>query len=324
MKIKQAIDEAENGFFSPVYLLKGDDHFLQSFFVERIANIFSGDHPIDKILMLPDEIKGKKIIQNLTIIDLFSIKKIFIIRDPQRITGKSSKDLLHLCNNLNSNYLLFLIVDDWSTKSSFISKIEKLTEPINVQTPFDKDLYKWANFLIKEQGKYADTLILKKLVSLTGDSLGHLNNEINKISIFIGNRKTIELNDLEKVSGWKKEKKLWEFLLALGFRRFDESIYIGKMLTEFHGTLIPLIYPLTNFYQEMLFIKLQNGTFYNDNSYIALPVTIKNKIKQFSNRYTKEKLKIAIKILHQIDKKIKTQNVNNETELIQFIGRVIG
>ncbi len=324
MKIKQAINEAKAGNIFPVYLLKGDDHFLQSFFVEKIANIFSGDHPIDKMLMLPDDMKGKKIIEILTTIDLFSIKKIFIIRDPQKITGQPSKDLLHLCENLDPNYLLFLMVDDWLSKSSFISKIEKLTESINVQTPFDKDLYKWANFLIKKHGKHADSLIIKKLVSLTGDSLGHLNNEINKISIFIGDRKTIELNDLEKISGWKKEKKLWEFLLALGFGRFDDSIYIGKMLTEFHGSLIPLIFPLTNFYQEMLFIKLQDGTFYNNNSYIKLPTTIKNKISQFSNRYTEDKLKLAIKLLHDIDKKIKTQNINNETELIQFIGKIIG
>ena len=40
---------------------------------------------IEKILMLPDDMSGKEIVDRITTKDLFSTKKIFIIRDPQKI-----------------------------------------------------------------------------------------------------------------------------------------------------------------------------------------------------------------------------------------------
>ncbi len=324
MKIKEALIEASSGNIHPIYLLKGNDHFLQNFFIEKVSEIFFGDDPVNKIFMQPEEMKSKKIIERLIIIDLFATKKLFIIRNPQRIIGKSGIDLLEICKNPNTNYLIFLIIDDWLDKSVFISKIESIIQPVNVQTPYNQDIVKWANYIIKLNNKNADTRIVKKLVDMTGDSLAHLNNEINKLCLLIGSRKNIELNDIEQISGWKRERKLWEFLLALGNKKFDESVYIGQTLIENYGSILSLIYPLTNFFQEILYIKMKNGTFNKSNSYIGLPRSIKNKITYFADGFSEKKIRLAIKLLHRIDKKIKTQTINDETELIQFIGRIIG
>ena len=46
-----------------------------------------------------------------TIIDLFESNKLFILRDPQKIVGKSSTDLFEICKNPNSGHLIFLIID---------------------------------------------------------------------------------------------------------------------------------------------------------------------------------------------------------------------
>ena len=51
---------------------------------------------IEKVLMLPDDMSGKEIVDRITTKDLFSTKKIFIIRDPQKIKGKASIDLIFM------------------------------------------------------------------------------------------------------------------------------------------------------------------------------------------------------------------------------------
>ncbi|MBA65192.1 MAG: DNA polymerase III subunit delta [Candidatus Marinimicrobia bacterium] len=324
MKIKEALKEVSYGNIYPIYFLKGNDYFLQNFFIDKVAAKFFGDDPVNKIFMQPEDMKSKEIIERLIITDLFATKKLFIIRNPQRIIGKPGIDLLEICHNPNSNFLIFLIIDDWLAKSVFISKIESIIQPLNVQTPYDQDIVKWANYLLKLNNKNAESSTVKKLIEMTGDSLAHLNNEINKLCLLIGSRKNIELDDIEQISGWKRERKLWEFLLALGNKKLDSSIYIGKTLIEYYGSILSLIYPLTNFFQEILYIKMKNGTFNKSNSYIGLPRSIKNKITYFANGYSVKKIRLAIKLLHNIDKKIKTQTINDETELIQFIGRIIG
>ena len=325
MKIKEALRSISSRLSNPVFFLKGDDYFLQEFFIKKVSKQFFGNNKYSRTLMLPDDMKGKEIIERLITTDLFETNKLFIIRNAQRIVGKPSNDLLEICKNPNSNHLLFLIIDDWFSKTSFISKIESFIEPVDTQTPFDKDMKKWAKYLINEQNKSADYRVISYLIDIAGDSLVHLNNEINKICISIGKRKNIEVEDLEQFLGWRRERQLWEFLLALGNKNFEKSIEIGKSLIDKNILLLSLIIPLTNLFQEMLFSKMKkDGTFSSHRGYIALPTSVKSKIKYFSSNFSEEEIQIAIKLLYGIDKRQKSQTTDDEAELIQFIGRVIG
>ena len=81
--------------------------FFKIFFIKRVSKIFFNDSSYVKTLMLPDDMGGKEIIEKLTITDLFESKKLFIIRDPQKILGKSSADLLKFVKIQILGHLIF-------------------------------------------------------------------------------------------------------------------------------------------------------------------------------------------------------------------------
>ena len=325
MKVKAALKSISLETTHPVFLLKGDDHFLQDFFIKRVLEIFFNDLSYTKTLMLPDDMSGKEIIEKLTITDLFESNNLFIIRDPQKIVGKFSADLFEICKNPNSGHLIFLIIDNWYTKTAFTSKIESFLEPIDTQSPFEKDMIKWAKYLFSKKNKTADPKVISFLIDMAGESIVHLNNEINKICILIEPRQHIEIKDLEQFSGWKRGRGLWEFLLAFSSKNFEKSVEIGKSLIQDSNQLASLIISLANLYQEMLFQKMKkNGTFDSYSGYIALPASIKKKIRYFTANFSKEEIVEAIKLLYGIDKRKKSQSTDDEFELIHFIGKTIG
>ena len=325
MKIKEALKSISLGSIHPVFLLKGDDHFLQQFFIDRVLKIFFKDSSYTKTLMLPDDMSGKEIIKNLTITDLFEKSKLFIIRDPHRIIGRSSSDLFEICKKPNPGHLIFLIIDNWFAKTAFTVKMESFLEPIDTQSPFEKDMIKWAKYLINEKNKTADLKVVSYLIDMAGGSIVHLNNEINKICLLIEPRQNIKIEDLEQFSGWNRERDLWEFLHAYSNKNFEKSLKIGKSLIQSSNQLASLIISLTNLFQEMLFTKMKkNGTFESYNGYIALPASIKKKIGYFSANFSNEEIKDALNLLYGIDKRKKSQTTDDEIELIQFIGKTIG
>jgi len=77
---KDAINDLKIGNIHPVYFLKGNDQFLQTFFIQKVSETFFGDSDKDQTLMLPDDMKGKEIMDRLTMSDLFSSKKLFVLR----------------------------------------------------------------------------------------------------------------------------------------------------------------------------------------------------------------------------------------------------
>lgn len=324
MKVKNALNDLKSGLLNPVYFLKGADQFLHSFFIDKISSYFFGDEPENKYFLLTDEIKGREIIDRLTMTDLFATKKLFILKNPQQLKGKVNDELLEYCKSPNENNVLVLTNDDWMKKTTFLTQIEKLIEPIDVQTPFTSEVKKWANYFFKERQKSIHSSVVNIMVEMAGDSLMHLQNEIDKVCLWVGERENITQDDIENFSGWRREYQRWEFLLAFGSKDYERTLSLGKTIITSNDSMISLIYPLTTLFQEMLYVKMKNGTFSEPTGYIPLPPSVKKKIPLFSKGFSREKLELALNQLGQIDKRKKTTISSDETELIQFIGYLIG
>ena len=88
--------------------------------------------------------------------------------------------------------------------------------------------------------------------------------------------------------------------------------------------MLSLIMPITALFQEMLFHKMQNGTFNTYRGYIPLPPSVMKRVSYFSRSFKMAEIENALRILSEIDKRQKTTFSKDETELIQFIGNVIG
>ena len=323
MKLKQAINNIDNGIIDPIYTLKGNDYYLQNLFLKRLSLTYFKDGIVNRTLLLPDDMTGKEIVDSITNIDLFSSKKIFILREPQKLKGKHSAELLNIFKNPNEEQIIVVINDDWSSKSTFLKKIENIVDVIDVQTPFSNTLKKWINYIFNQKGKNIDNQGTILLSDMAGDSLWHLDNEIQKICLFVGDRYNVTANDVRAFSSVGRDKYRWEFLLSLGEKNMSKAILFGVNLLRKNETMASLIFSISNLFQEILFFKMNNGTFINSSSYNTLSASLRRRLPYFADKYSYEKIYLALRVLGNIDKRQKTSYSNNETELLYFIGNVL-
>ena len=266
---------------------------------------------------------GKEIIEQILFSDLFNTQKLFILRDPQQLKGKAVKDLLEYCSNPIPNHFLVLINDNFMDNSSFSKSLVKNVDPINVSTPFARDLYKWARFFFKENNKKAEPSIIEELVENYGDSLYNIKNEIDKLCL-MNNNAIIKASNINSASSWVRSRQRWELISSIGNRDLERSISLSKEIIGDFDTMISLVYPLTAFFQEILYAKMNNGTFVNPKSYIPLSKSIKNNISTFAKRYNKQEIEKSIRELKDIETRQKTSNSDDESDLINFIYNTIG
>ena len=323
IEIKNAIRMIQNNDALPVYYLKGNDQFLHNFFIEKLCDSIFAENKIIKSLLTPNEMSGKEIIEQILFSDLFNTQKLFILRDPQQLKGKAVKDLLDYCSNPIPNHFLVLINDNFMDNSSFSKSVMKNVDPINASTPFTRDLSKWARFFFKENNKKAEPSIIEELVENFGDSLYNIKNEIDKLCL-LNNNAIIKASDINSPSSWIRSRQRWELMSSIGNRDLERSISLSKEIIGDSDTMISLVYPLTAFFQEILYAKMNNGTFVNPKSYIPLSNSIKNNISTFARRYNKQEIEKSIRELKDIETRQKTSNSDDESDLINFIYNVIG
>ena len=311
------------GNIEPVYFLLGEEYYLQHLIIEHIGKAIFGKSKQNKTLLLPDELSNKEIIDRLTQTDLFSSKKLFILRNPAALRNKYREELLDYCRNPLQNHNLIIIEDDYGDRKAMTKDLKKNIDTVSVQIPFTNEMKKWTRFFLKEKNLLVAENVIDALIEIAGDSVYHIANEVEKIALNVTDDGTVTLDMIYQFSGWKREYQRWEFLQAIGLRDIGKALLLGQSLFRQGQTMLGLMYPLTSLFQEILFEKLSSGTLSAKKGYIPLPPSVIKKLSQIAKRFSKEEIEYALLLLGDIDQRLKTTNEPDESLLSKFLFTVL-
>jgi len=321
VEIRQALKAVKSGTIDPVYLLLGNDCFLEQTFIGEVESGFFPEGEIQKTVMMPGEMKDVEIIDRLTDTDLFLSKQLFILRNPSSIKStKIKNEIMDYIKNPQLEKCLIIIIEDWGDKSAFATKLKKSMAFINIGTPFESQMIVWINYLFKINGREQISKDVKQaVIEVAGDSLYHVANEIEKVCIGLDTTEEITEKDIYRFSGWKRGYQSWQFLTAVGERDLDQSIQIGQDLLIRESTFHVLLNSLANLFQEILYHKMGSGTKPMKWGYTGLSSSITKKLPQFAKGYKQYEIERNLRLLRQIDEEIKTTNVSHEYALTRFL-----
>ena len=319
-QLSTALNNFSEGKVEPIYFLMGDDQYLQQFFIKKFQDSIDQGNKIDKMMLSVEEIGSKDVINKLNESDIFSSKQLFVLRNPNALRGKTRDELVEYCANPNSNNYLVLIQDEYGIKNKFIKSLVSFFNPISVSTPFDSELKKWAKLFFKDNGiKKIPNKTIEKIIDIFGESFYGLKNEIDKLCLSIDKEENLEnVNYLESTYLTRSYKK-FEFFNHLGKRDTRLSVKLGRSLVSKDSSMLDLLRPLNEFFQELLFIKIFSGTNRNSNSYTLLSPSVNRQLPTYANNFTSKEIVTAIKRLVKIDKQIKSSNIDDESAITEFV-----
>ena len=315
-----ALDGLKSDHLASIYFLMGEDQFLQQWFVQKVTKAMFREDPAEKMVLLPDELGSKEIIDHLNATDLFNAKKLFILRNPNGLKGKARDELVDYCNAPNTGNTLILVHDEYGAKNKMMEALATAVNPISCATPFSNEMVKWANGFFKENGvSTVPKSMIDNMIELAGDSLNHLKNEIDKLAISIDDNTNLNDIDLSQFSGWKRKYRQYEFFNYLGNRKLKESLELGRALVSQDTTMINLLYPLTEFFQELLYLKISPGTIPTYKGFTKLSPSVNRQLPNYANHYTSKEITLAIKRLGRIDAQLKTSRIQDESAITEFV-----
>ena len=319
-KFNNSIQHIKNKRIDSIYFLMGDDQFLQSFFINQLETELTKVASIDKIILSVEEFGSKEIISKINESDLFSSRKIIILRSPNSLRGKTRDELLEYCLSPSSDKYLVLIQDEFSLKNKFIKGLASNSTAVSTSTPFDNELKMWVSFFFKKNGfENIPAKIIDDLISIFGESVFTIKNEIDKLCL--GMAPNSDLNDVvlnEDIHLGRSYKK-FELFNYIGRRDIFSSLKLGRSLVSKDSSMLDLIRPLNELFQELLFIKIFKGTNRPHNSFSLLSPSIRKNIPQYANNFTSKEIVQAIRKLANIDKQIKTSKIDDKSAITEFI-----
>ncbi len=321
--LKDATVKLNKGQLDQIYLVMGDDYFLQEYFIKKLEQaIFVKEKP-NRELLMPDDLGQKEIIDRLIQSDLFSSKKLFMLRNPQLVKGKSLDELIQFCKEPQPNHSLVIIFDDFYSSLKIAKELQKIVAPIDARKPFENKLNAWAKQFFNDEGIDAPPSVIQAVMDIAGDSVYHIANQVEKICLGLTVDDELTPEFVEKFSGWEKTYQMWELLNAIGGKDIASSLVKGREYIS-RNSMISLLPSLTALYQEMLFIKMNNGTSKPFMGYIPLTSGVKRKLPGHASKYTQKEIEQCLFLLGKVDRRIKTTSENDESLLTYFLFNAIG
>ena len=310
-----------------LYLIVGEDQELINFYLNKIMKEIGLDEE-KKINYDMNTSSISDILDEVSMISLFSSEKVVIGYnfDIGKINDNDRDYLIRYLNNNNSNdrYIILIAgkVDGRSKDYKIFKDKFKIIDLLQVDN--GKDIYRYVEDYIKDRGYKIDKYNLDYLVELLGNDINNINNEIDKILLYLNDDKVISREVIDKLVSDNIDNIMYEFTNAVLDRDYEK---ISKMYNDFKIENVGydyLIGSLGNALRGALVIKILYNQG-NANNEIAKFIGkkefyVKKMIERLYN-YTVDDLCMMIDKLGIIDREYKSGKSNIDMLELYLLGK---
>jgi DNA polymerase-3 subunit delta len=208
--------ELEMKHYSPVYTLCGDEPYFNDKICDKIeAEVLNeAEKGFNQSVYYGKDIDTQSIVSAAKRYPMMAERQVVIIKEAQYLKNMDALNP-YLEKPLQSTVLVLLFRGNGQLKKTNTYKLlSKYTVHESSKIP-DYKLSEWIDGYLLTKGFKTDAAGLHLIAESCGNDLNTIENELTKIFLNIGDRKSISLADIEKYIGISKEYSVFELQNAI-------------------------------------------------------------------------------------------------------------
>ncbi len=275
MVTEKILKDWKQKLFKPVYWLEGEeDYFIDKLVKYAEHSILNeSEASFNLSVFYGKDAAWTDVVNACMRYPMFAEKQVVILKEAQQM-----KDINKLEGYIDKPLAsTIFIVAHKEKKIDGRSKLAKLLkekgELLSTKKLYENQLPDWATSLVQSKGFSIDHKAVVLLVDHIGNDLSRIDNEIDKLLVNIGSRKTITEDDIEKYVGISKEYNPFELQNALAKKDLVKAMKIvNYFAANPKAAPIQLVLPtLYNLFSKTYMVFGQNNV---DEKSIALAIGV--------------------------------------------------
>ncbi len=320
--------ELRQGKIRPIYVIVGDESYLAHEALSQLreaAGTGEGSEYSVTTCSARDA-DSDEVIGALRNVTLLGARPLVIIRDGEYITKDGRKNFLdailaYFDAPLESSTLV-ISATKIDGRSRFMQMAAKRGAVVECKKLFDDKLPSWIGMEVKKRERQISMEAARFLADMIGNDLGQQVGAIERLLLYVGSRKLIELKDVEEAIAETHQRDIFELTDAVGQRRISRALsYLHNLLEN--GQPPPLILHMLARHFRILSKAREITGRMMDRSDIARylgvnPFYANNYVAQAKN-FSKQELRKSFQVLHKCDREIKSSRLPKERVLERAI-----
>lgn len=313
----------------PVCMLSGDEEYVKNSVIERLKKAYVDESMLDFDLGVFEDqsVTYDNIIPFLSAPAFISERKLAIIKlKPDNAIFKDER-FATLCEEADESVLIAICISGSADKRlSLVKRLEAVSDVVSFDKLEKNDIIKWVVKTFKENGKKITPTDAQYLISLAGEELYSLQNEIGKVANST-EEDTITHDDIEGMVAHTPEHGVFLLVDAVAAKNTKDAIRQCNLLLNDGSEPFQLLALVERQLQLIMrYIGMTaSGVQQKDIAQkLALKPFMYEKVRKQSQNFTLDGCKSALSMCLDLDSAIKSGKMDAKTGFELLIVRLSG
>ncbi|HPH23342.1 MAG TPA: DNA polymerase III subunit delta [Chitinophagaceae bacterium] len=228
MSAEKIIADWKKGNFKSLYWLEGEEPYFIDKIVEYAEHkiLSESEASFNLTVFYGKDANWADVINACRRYPMFAERQVVLLKEAQQM-----KDLDKLEGYVDNPLASTVFVVSYKDKkvdarTKFAKLLKTKGELFTTKKLYETELPNWTNTMVANHGLSINQKALNLLVDHVGNDLSRLENEIEKLAVNLGARKSITEDDIENYIGISKEFNVFELQAAFGKKDFAKAIRI--------------------------------------------------------------------------------------------------
>jgi DNA polymerase-3 subunit delta len=311
---------------SPVYLLYGEEDFLTEEATEAIITtaLAGGERGFNLDIVYGAEADVRSIVSHALSFPMMAERRVVVVRGLDRLAGKEMLSNYIEQPSPSTSLVLVSTKPDFRKKPYVTAKAAAVL--VECKPLYENQIPAWIARRMSSYQKAIDPEACTLLAAYVGNSLREVQNELDKLDVFTGDRKRITADDVRAVVGASKEFNVFELQKALGSRDARHAVEIMERMLEAGEAATMITVMLTRYFSTVW--KLQ------DLRRRGVPMQDQARIVAISPYFLKEYLNVlnffppadiehAFELIADADERLKTSSEDPKTVMHALVVQLL-
>ncbi len=318
MRGQELLRKIDQGKIRPLYFFYGEEGFLIEEAIASISRKFlpdvveGGSKSSNLEVVYAKEGEADRIINLAQTLPLLSPRRLILVREVDKLSPKDLGKLIPYLESPSPTTCLILWGGKVDLRTKFYQRVKKLGILAEFRHPYESELSAWIRQFAQGSGKGIKMEAVDLLIESVGRDLRKLKNEFEKVVIYIGTRKTIELEDIEAVVVLARLRTVFELTDWLGNKDVERA---WEALARIWEDGVHHLHILTMIARQFRLIwrakqMLERGLAPSEiESNLKIKSFVWNKLLEQTRQFSLEELRECFERLYQVDLKLKSSKV---------------
>ena len=218
----------------PVYFLYGPEDYLIEEEIQKLLNqtLSQKERGFNFHLFNGEEHSSQEMIQTAQTLPMFSQYRFVLISEADHMDEEKVEALMEYIQKPSPSTCLVLYgqtIGPWRAYRKEIEKVGKVTEHPRLR---GKALASWVRKRMQKKGKPLSEDAEEYLIEIVGDHLYDIDNALEKVFLSVGEKRRIELSDVEEITTDVKISTVFDLTDAIGHQNLEKALGILERAME--------------------------------------------------------------------------------------------